>query len=145
MFFTRVRIEEFWPGKPLHVREWQDLYLLVRIAGTLVVTGRWFIFTQRWAERESVERRANRNAFYSRLADPIESSPEAVHDCAKHQYTYLGWLGMLWAAAVVAMALMLNSRTVHLTFSSISAFCGLIAALLLIQSRRLRNRERNAA
>ncbi len=133
--FTQARAARFWPGAPLSTREWQDLYLLVQVAGTTTICACWFIFSQRWGGRESVAIQEGRREFYARLERPLEVVAEDRRESEHVQYVYIGWLCALWGATVAAMAIMPNSPTGHGCFVIVGSAFGVVAVALLLMGR----------
>jgi solute:Na+ symporter, SSS family len=131
MLFTHEKIDAFWHNAPLSAREWEDLYIVVQTGGTIVVTSGWFMLSQLWGDRESAAQRAGREEFYERLATPIDTAPEVLREAALKQYTYLGWLCLVWTVAISAMALMPNSPGGHYSFMFMALLFGVVGSVLL--------------
>jgi hypothetical protein len=106
-----------------------------RWAGTVTVCALWFIFCEHMGLPDSTTVVAGREEFYSRLQQPIEDGSADAASSSHIQYTYIGWLCVLWGATVAAMAVMPNSPTGHACFLTVGGFFGLVAALLLYVGR----------
>lgn len=138
LFFTPEFVNSIWHGAALSPRESEDLYIFVQIGGTVVISSGWFILSQLWPDRESSVRRSGREEFYSRLARPIKTPPEVLRDAAFKQYTYLGWLCVVWMLAISGLSLMPNSSGGHVALLLMAFLYGSVAAVLLRLSRGAR-------